>query len=202
MRLPFLVATLAASSVTAAHADSFVELAGGMAVPVGGDTWTNTADASPNLGARVGAVGDSGLGGMLQVDWTPINLDATGGSFGVGSTDFSAHRFRALADAVLHHQIAPRLWVSGRIGAGVDITHASATLVVLGNTANASSTDTGFAFEVGGGLWLDLGSFQLGGEVALPVGAHSHKASSTTDITIDYTSYDIDLVVALRVLSR
>jgi hypothetical protein len=200
MRLLMTFATLAVVATTA-RADNFVELAGGMAVPIGDSTWTNTADASPKIGVRAGAIAESGIGAMLQFDWTPVNLDATGGSFGVGSTDYSAHRFRFLANGIFHHMIAPHLLVSARMGAGIDIAHGSATLNVLGNTSNASDTDVGFGFEAAGGLWFQLGSMELGGELALPIAAHSHHATSTTDLTIDYTSYDIDLMVGVRVFT-
>src|ERR1700742_2012488 len=73
MRLPCVTLPVAVVLLTggAARADSFLEVAGGLSIPVGDNAWTNLADTSPKLGARVGAVNDNGLGGMIQADWTP-----------------------------------------------------------------------------------------------------------------------------------
>src|SRR5947209_5483566 len=98
--LVFMAVVVAVPSV--AHADSFLEVAGGLSIPVGDDNWTKTAEASPKLGVRVGAVGDTGLGAMLQVDWTPVSLDQNGGSFGIGSADVAMHTFRFLAALAIH----------------------------------------------------------------------------------------------------
>ena len=64
---------------------------------------------------------------MVQFDWTPVNLDSSGGSFGgLGSTDIAAHRFRFLADLVIHRHVDAQVGASGRVGVGLDIAHASA----------------------------------------------------------------------------
>lgn len=206
MRL--LSVTLPAAAVLltggAAYADSFLEVAGGLSIPVGDNTWTNTADTSPKLGARVGAVNDKGLGGMIQADWTPVNLNSSGGMFGnIAGLDVAGHNFRFLADFTVHHPILPKLLLSARIGAGIDIAHASATVTILNSTASSSDTNIGFAFEVGGGLWYQLGDVELGGELALPISSHSKNGNNTDgNYTFNYTSYDIDLLFGVRVLSR
>ena len=74
---------------------------------------------------------------------------------------------------MVHHPVTPKLVLSARVGAGVDLAHASATVTILGNTTTTSDTNAGFAFELGGGIWYDLGGVQLGGELALPIAAHS-----------------------------
>lgn len=205
MRLLSVTLPVALVLVTAgaARADSFLEVAGGLSIPVGDNAWTNLADTSPKLGARVGAVNDKGLGGMIQADWTPVNLNNNGGAFGIGSADIAAHEFRFLADFTVHHPILPKLLLGARAGAGIDIAHASATVTILGNTGSSSDTNVGFAFEVGGGLWYQLGDVELGGELALPMSWHSKKGNNTDgNYTFDYTSYDIDLLFGVRVLSR
>ncbi|MFT3694886.1 MAG: hypothetical protein QM831_17180 [Kofleriaceae bacterium] len=178
---------------------------GGISIPVGDDNWTNTADTSPKLHAAVGAVGSQGLGGAISADWTPVNLNADGGSFGnLGSVDIAAHRFRFLANLVFQHPIAKTSLVfSARIGVGLDLAHASATATVLGNTTSTSDTNAGFGFELGGGLWYSLGDIQVGGELALPVASHSKHGDNTDgNYTFDYTSYDIDLLLGVRLFSR
>lgn len=201
MRVLVVASLLAVPTV--AHADSFLEVLGGISIPVGDSDWTNLAESSPKLEARAGSVGESGIGGMLQADWTAVNLDNSGGGFGIGSADVAAHRFRVLADLAFHKRIAPKLVASVRAGAGIDIAHASATVTVLGNTAHSSDTNVGFGFELGGGIWFDLGSAQVGGELALPIGSHSKMGNNTDgNYTFNYTSYDIDLLLGVRLLSR
>jgi hypothetical protein len=200
--LPTAVILLTAGAATA-RADSFLEVAGGLSIPVGDNAWTNLAGTSPKVGARVGGVTDKGLGGMIQADWTPVSLNNNGGSFGVGSVDVAGQNFRFLADFTVHHPILPKLLLGARIGAGIDIAHASATVTVLGNTTSSSDTNVGFAFEVGGGLWYQLGDIELGGELALPISTHSKNGNNTDgNYTFNYTSYDIDLLFGVRVLSR
>lgn len=192
------LALLLVVATTPAYADSFVGATGGLMIPVGDshknppDGWKDMVDSSPKLGLRVGAMGDSGLGGMITADWTPISTTAQFGNA-------SAHRFRILAQFVIDKAIASHLLFSGRAGVGVDIAHASYTL----GTIDLSDTDTGLGFEFGGGVWFSLGSAEVGGEVALPVGLHSHRAAiGSSGITLDYTSYDIDLLFGVRLRAK
>lgn len=191
-----LVLVLVAISAPA-RADSFAEIVGGLALPVGNDTWTKTVDPSPKLGVRAGAMSGE-LGGMLALDWTPETLDNNGGSFGIGATSAAAHRFRAIASAVFRHRVAQKVTISARAGAGLDLAHASYELSILGSTSSTSDTDLGYGFEFGGGVWFDVGGTQLGVELALPIGKHSKRATQTGDITFDYTSIDIDLLLGIR----
>jgi hypothetical protein len=185
------------STMGSARADSFAEIMAGISIPVADSTWTDTAESSPQIGARAGAINDKGIGGMVQFDWTPINLDNSS----VGTFDAAAHRFRLLADLVIQRHVAPKLVASGRVGIGLDIAHASLHESITNN--NSSDTDLGFAFELGGGLWYDLGDIQLGGELALPVAAHSKKGNNTDgNYSFDYTSWDINLVFGVRLFSR
>jgi hypothetical protein len=192
-----LVLVLVAIGAAPARADGFAEIVGGLALPIGNDNWTNTVDPSPKLGVRAGAMAGE-LGGMLAIDWTPESLANDGGSFGIGSTNAAAHRFRAIASAVFRHRVAPRITISARAGAGLDLAHASAELTILGATSSTSDTDLGYGFELGGGAWFDVGGTQLGVELALPIGKHTKRASRSGEITFDYTSIDIDLLLGIR----
>jgi hypothetical protein len=187
-----------------AHADTFGELLAGISLPFDDSNWTNTANSSPDFSFRGGVITPEGIGGMLQLDWTPVNLDNSGGSVGgVADSNIAAHRFRLLANFVYQHHILPKLVGSARVGVGLDIAHASATVTVLGNTSNTSDTDTAFAFELGGGLWYDLGDVQVGGEIAMPVSAHGKHGDGTNgNYSFDYTSYDINLLLGVRLFSR
>ncbi|HSN28284.1 MAG TPA: hypothetical protein VLT45_18490 [Kofleriaceae bacterium] len=190
-------------ATTPAYADSFVGATGGLMIPLGdshknpADGWSDMVSSSPKLGLRVGATGESGLGGMISADWTPISSNAQS-----QFTDVSAHRFRILAQFLVDRDIASHIVFSGRAGVGVDIAHASYSAGVGGLSFSGSDTDTGLGFEFGGGVWFKLGNTEIGGEVALPVGLHSHKASNAQDITLDYTSYDIDLLFGVRLRSK
>jgi len=185
-------------AATPAAADSFVGATGGLMIPLGDSNnsktgWSDMVSSSPKLGLRVGATGESGLGGMITADWTPVSANADN-----QLVDVSANRFRILAQFVVDKDIASHLLFSGRGGIGVDIAHASASSAL----GDASDTDTGLGFEFGGGLWFKLGSTEIGGELALPVGIHSHKAQKLTDITLDYTSYDVDLLFGVRLRAK
>ncbi len=197
--LAFAAVLLAAAP---AGADSFAGAVGGIMIPVADSNssnsgWADQVSSSPKLGIRGGATGDSGLGGMLSADWTPINYN-----FKNTFTDVSAHRFRILAHILFEKLVGSKLTVFGRAGGGVDIAHASATVTIGPISGNASDTNVGWAFELGGGAYFNVGSVQIGGELAVPFGGHSHKASSNTDITLDYTSTDIDILFGVRVMSH
>jgi hypothetical protein len=141
---------------------------------------------------------------MIQADWTPVNLNNSGGAFGtIAGLDIAGHDFRFLADLTLHHQVAPKLVVSVRAGVGLELAPASATVTILGGTSSSSDTNAGFAFEVGGGLWYSLGDVQVGGELALPVAWHSNRNDgSDNGYPFNYTDYNIDVLIGVRVLSR
>lgn len=192
------IVTFAILAVAApAQADSFVDILGGMSLPVSDDDWTNLVESSPKIGVRIGSVPDQ-IGGFLQADWTPVNTEAQGWSVPGASGDISAHRFRIHAGAMLHHHISNTLVVTGRGGLGVDIAHANVSVSILGNTTETSETDAGLGLEFGGGVFFRAGNLEIGGEVGLPIGFHDHDG----DIDFQYTSFDIDLLFCARFLSR
>jgi hypothetical protein len=175
-----------------AHAEVFGEVEAGIANPIGDSDWTNLASTSFKLAGRLGFASPEGPGAALQLDWTPIHIHGQPPN----GIDVSASRIRMLPTFVYHHPIAPKLALSARLGVGLDYIHESASFTVLGATTTSTSSDTAFAFELGGGVWYDLGAVELGGELALPISAHSDKN------TAHYSSYDIDVLVGLRFTSR
>jgi len=64
-----------------------------------------------------------------------------------------------------------------------------------------SDTDVGFALEAGGGLWFDVGSVQVGGQFALPLGFHADGSDNDIDLD-DYMSVDVDLLFGVRFVSK
>jgi hypothetical protein len=186
-----------------AAADSFVGASGGVMIPLGDSKsdntgWSDQVSSSPKVGVRVGGVGGAGLGGMLTADWTPVSYN-----FDNQFADVSAHRFRILAHVLFEKLVAPKLTVAFRAGGGIDIAHASAEATIFGVTGKASDTDVGWGVEFGGGVWWSVGAADIGGELAIPFGGHSHDARPGRDeITFDYTSYDLDLLFVVRLRSK
>lgn len=193
------VVVLAAIAVaTPARADSFVDLFGGISIPVADDDYTDVVESSPVIGLRVGAVPNQ-IGGYLSADWMPTNTDAQGWSLPGTSGDISAHRFRLIVGPLFRHAVSNTLAITARGGIGVDIAYASVSGNVLGATFEESETDVGLGFEFAGGVWFSLGSLAIGGEVALPFGVHSDDSG---DIDIDYTSTDLQFLFGVRFVSR
>jgi hypothetical protein len=198
-----LLVLVAISLPAVAHAEPVLELNGGIAFPVGDDDWTEVAEPSPGLAVGLGSIGANGLGGLLRLDYAKVALDNEGGSFGIGDADISGHRFRVLVDGALRRRVAPKLFAGVRLGAGIDIAHASARVTVLGNTTTSSDTDVGLAFELAGGLWFDVGGAQIGGELVLPIATHSKQGNATDgNYTFDYTSYDLAIMLSVRLGGR
>lgn len=199
MRTYLCLAFLAVA--TPAHADSFVELAGGISIPLGDDVWTDSVETSPTLAVRAGSVPNN-IGGFLSVNWMPANTDAQGWSIpGVTTGDISAHRFRLIAGPMYRHQLSNTLAVTGRAGIGADIAHTSVegTLPIVGRFEE-SETDVGFALDFAGGIWFRVGSVEIGGEVSIPFGFHDDVNDS--NVNFDYTSYDFEIFGAVRLMSH
>jgi len=193
MRSLLIVAAVSIPSV--AHADPFVELAGGVMFPISNSDWTNAVDVSPKFAAR-GGIARGDLEGLFTLDWTPVQAKTN-----PVDTDLSYNRFRMLVSAQLRHQFAPNIRLSARAGFGIDIAHASYTVTVpILGTTSGSDTDTGFAFEPALGIWYSLGGkTELGLELALPVGTHSQDANAQNgNFSFHYTSVDVDLLATIR----
>jgi hypothetical protein len=183
-----------------ASAESFVEVAGGLMMPAGDDDWADYVEPGPKFAVRVGGTGSNGgrSGAMVSADWSPIQNDDTG--FG-NAVEVSSDRFRVLLGAFTNVLVGPKLSANIRVGAGVDISHVNIKTNLGPLSSEGSDTDPGFALEAGAGLWFDVGSVQVGGEIALPLGFHADGSDNDIDLN-DYMSYDIDLLFAVRMISR
>lgn len=195
-----VVAALCVVVPVVARADSFVEFAGGLMVPVSDDQWTDYVDSGLKLAARAGtAPGGGKFGALVSLDWSPINDD----DLGFGNVDVSAHRFRILLGGTLHRRVAPKLHASFRLGLGADITYVSVQGSFFGITVDESDSDVGLAVEPAAGLWFNTGSVWIGGELALPIGLLHDDDPNENDIDLnEYTSIDIDLLFGVRILSN
>lgn len=200
MRSLIAVAILAVA--VPARADNFFDIAGGLAAPLSDNNWTNLVDTSPKLQLRAGAL-NGDLGAAVTLDWTPENLNNSGGAFPGGSVDITGHRFRLLVQGVATHHVTPKVMLVGRAGAGLDLAYGSYSFNLGTSSSGHSDWNAGIAFELGGGAWLDVSeSMQVGIELGLPIGFHNHKASGNGDIAFDYTSLDLDILFGVRFWSR
>jgi hypothetical protein len=194
MRAIIALALLAVA--TPAHADSYVGLSGGLAVPLSDDQYTDAVDASPVLGARLGAY-PKALGGFFSFDWMIADVE-NDGALGL---DFDAHRFRLLVGPELHHPVSNTLGVTARAGIGLDIVRSTASGNLGPIAIDESETDLGLGFEFAGGVWFGFGGVQVGGEVSLPISMHDDDPNEN-DYDFDYTSVDLQLMVGVRFMSR
>jgi len=174
--------------------------AAGLQLPLGDSDWTKYADVSPQLQARAGVV-QGELAGWFSLGFIPESLTSQTTHPNGFDTGASGYRFRVLAHIGIEHPVGPKLTITGRAGAGIDYAHGSYDYTLLGTRFSSSDGDTGYAFEFGGGAWWDLGTVQVGGELAVPIGHHD-KASQNGSIGFQWTSYDLDLLVGIRLLSR
>lgn len=186
-----LAFALVLAAPLSAQADNIIELAGGFTTPVSDDQWNDYVESSPKLAVRAGTVG-SKVGGLLSVDWSPLNTDDTG----FGNVDVSAHRFRLQAMAVVHHR-AGKILASFRGGLGLDVATVSINGNFFGIQIDESDTDVGLALEVAGGIWFPVGGVEIGGELALPISFHDDGPDNDIDLE-EYTSVDLDLLFAVR----
>ena len=173
--------------------------AAGLQMPLGDSDWTKYVDPSPVLSARAGVV-EGLLSGMLSVDFIPESLTSQQTRPANFDTGASGYRFRVLAHGGIEKKVGDKLTVTGRVGLGVDIVHGSYDYTLLGTRFSGSNSDAGLAVEFGGGAWWDVGSVQVGGEIALPIGHHDSPAQNGS-IGFVWTSYDLDLLVGVRFLS-
>lgn len=179
-----------------AQAEGYVELGGGLDIPVSDDEYTRYVEPSANLFVRFGRGGPP-VGGMFSMDWTPLAADS-------GSVlDFN--RFRFLGHVVVRNQVGPKVELSARFGAGLDIIHESFEVTILGTRYEGSDTDLGLALEVAGGAWFSVGSggTQIGVELAVPISLHSSEGnpnnpSDPNDPRFEFTSIDLQILGGVR----
>lgn len=190
-----LVAAMLLLAPAIARADQFVELGGGLAVPMSDDEYTDYVETSPTLFVRVGA--GTPIGGMFSIDFTPLAAK---------DANLNFNRLRFQGHVTVRKHVAPKVELSGRFGAGLDLLHESYDVTILGMHFEGSDTDFGLALEVGGGAWFTVGSsggVQLGVEVALPISIHSTEGNPNNpndpdNPRFDYTSVDLDVLGGVR----
>jgi hypothetical protein len=190
-----VVAVMCAMSQRA-MADSYLELLGGMAVPLADDDYEDNVEPSLKLGVRF-ASGNPGGGLEVGFDFTPVNIGFETGNFDVG-----IERYRIQAGGRFLRPVGSKAHVFGRAAAGLDIVHYSTSGQILGVEIEASETDVGIAFELGGGVLIDVGPVSIGGQLAIPFALHFEEddPDDNNDADLEYTGIDLDLLffVAIR----
>lgn len=169
---------------------SYVEVAAGLMTPLGDDTYETYTDSSFKLALRVGIGVANHVAFELGGDWTPANAPHN------NLFELTANRFRVLAGVRVEKAFAQRAMLFLRLGVGPDIVAAKATGTFLGATFERKDSDVGIALEVGGGVAVTLGSFVIGGQLALPIGIHFHgdDPNDPNDFNYDYTGVDLDFL--------
>ncbi len=186
-----LAIALVVTAASSAQASPFIELGGGLIVPLSDSTYTDSVDPSVGLAARIGAGGK--LAGMFSFEWDPLASNLQYVSF---------NRFRFLGHVVLHHAVSPTLELTGRLGAGIDLLHESTEGTILGVRFQGSDSNLGLALELGAGGWFSVGSggTQVGVELAIPIGYHTddNTPSTADNANWDFTSVDLQILGGLR----
>lgn len=190
----FTIAIATMTTASVAHADGYFEGVVGLAVPVADDDYDDLSNESLKLGLRAG-----GGGGPtkleLSADFTPVNLEYEGNDL----LDTSAQRYRVLIGA-RHVVPAGKASLFVRLGAGVDIAHASAFGTIVGIDYEYSDTDPGIAAEAGMGVAIPIGGkLYVGGHFAVPMAFHFDEddPDDDTDVSFDYTGIDIDVLFTI-----
>lgn len=191
----FTIALATTAAATPAAADGYAEAVVGLAIPVADDDYDEFADDSLKLGLRAG--GGAGPT-MLELtgDFTFVDPASEGGLLNV---DINAQRYRLLVGA--RHVIpAGKASLFVRVGAGVDVVHASATGSAFGIAFEVSDTDPGIAAEAGMGITVPIGGkLYVGGHFAVPMAFHFDEddRSDDTDVFFDYTGVDLDVLFTI-----
>ncbi|HEU0035211.1 MAG TPA: hypothetical protein VFQ53_31515 [Kofleriaceae bacterium] len=196
MRLAILAVPALLLIATEARADGlFAEVHAGIAIPVADDEYTDNADESFKLGARLGS-GSATRAIDLAFDFTPVN-DELSSAF--ATVDVS--RYRIQLGGRVASKVAPNARLFGRVSAGVDLLRYHAYGSVLGVDFDQSETDAGLALEVEGGVIFDLGKVSLVAWLGVPMAFHfdDDDPNDATDADLEYTGIDLDLTAAVSI---
>lgn len=175
--LVFTTALLLCGAPRAGHALSarqleyLVELGQAVAIPMGGDGYTNLADPSYDAQLRftlgIPVMRKLLLGPFLQLHGSPINSDDS--RFEDLGFDARFGRLRFMVGLDVRYRFIDRIDVFVRFGVGADYAKGSVRVKALGNlSGDYSSTVFGFEPALGAEatVWREL---VLGVELAFPI---------------------------------
>lgn len=184
-----LLASLAllVAAPAAAHADGFLEFAGGIAQPIAEDEYEDAFDTHLQFGVRAGSIGDASgrtaLGFELGFNYSPLNDE-------IPIDNVSVHRFRFTGGLRLQQPVADNAVLVARLAAGIQHVRASWELIGI----EESLDDTGLVIDPGLGILAGAGDISLGAFVGMPV-AFVDETEGFVDL--DFTTVDLDLLFVL-----
>ena len=206
-KLPLFVAPVLLLAVTAAaHADSlgFVMVGGGVAMPAADSRWSDGADTGIKVRAGAGIVRT--VGALVTIDGTWLGAPHPNKLFPLFAEHERLWRTRILGHALLElpQVIDPRLSVMVRAGIGADVLYETWDRLMAQTYVGDSHVHTGFGFEVGAAAWFEVAlGIDVGAEVGVPMSIHHSNAVNTSAPgALEYTSVDIDLLLAIRLTSK
>jgi hypothetical protein len=175
---------IAAPAAAGAAPRGFIELAGGIAQPVGDDVYSEIIDTSFKLALRGGAWLSADratrFGIEVGADYTFANYDGA---------DVDARRLRLTAGLRSLIAVGSRVALVLRLGGGIDYASYEADVII----AEVDGSDLGFTAELGAGLLFQVApSVNVGVHVAAPIGFHDDEEDN-----IDFTTVDVDVLFAV-----
>lgn len=176
------------------------EGAGGGGLALGNGSWRSSVGVSPSLVARAGAMRGS-FGVLISGEWTAGQLSQPNNILPTPNNDMALRRYRFLASFVYERSPIPDLVIGGRAGVGIDYVDARYNRASGAGPVNFDESDAGIGIEVGAGAWWHVGAgTDVGGTLSVPIA--KHDAASMSMVTFSYTSFDLELLVGVRVSSR
>jgi hypothetical protein len=171
----------------------------GITQPLADSHWSSSVHTSPAVGARFGiARGPYSL--LASAELAFAQLGTTNQIIPVPTNEQTLRRWRFLAHFSYETRPMPNLAIDGRVGIGVDYVDASFNTSAGGAVpASFNESDVGLAVELAGAAWWRFGdAVELGGTLALPI---AHHATTSGVASFQYTGYDLELLVGVRVTS-
>ena len=199
-----IVVALLLGLASFAHADDFAsfELAAGGHLPVGDAAWKRATSASPaafgavawHMGDHVGVLGS---GEALH----PLGLVSPSSTYGL-----SILRLRFLAHAFYEDEVVPHLFLSGRLGAGIDEMFVNWDMPSGGHASYRSEQIGALALEPAAGAWYEVGiGMQVGGDIAIPISLPRDSqiiGSQLAGQSTSFATYEIAVLVGIRITSK
>lgn len=191
-----------APSVAAADGNGFLYAGAGVSIPVADSTWNQSAEPGPSI--KAGAAMHRGIGAMLTVELSDVHVSPSANVFPIYATNPTVRRLRVLGHAIYE---VPDALESGialtlHAGIGLDRAYSRYEQLIAGQRFEYAATFSGLALEAGTKAWFDLTTgIDVGVELSLPISSHSSTHASGDPVGFNFTSFDLQLLAALRFTS-
>ena len=193
---------LVAPSAARAEGSGFLFAGGGVSIPVADSNWNQSAEPGPVV--KAGAAIHRGIGAMATVELGDVHVSSAASLYPIYASDPTLRRLRVLGHLIYEQ---PNALESGfaltlHAGLGFDRVYAHYEQVIAATALPHSETYNGLALELGAAVWFDLGTgIDLGVALAIPIATHSATHLSGDPVGFNYTSFDLDLMAAVRFTS-